>query len=158
MNQITKIKNNLYLGNVHHVARLSEEFVELKIDVVINCCDDVIHKPNDLYVAENYPIDDDGINGSFEKHFVDAAVSIHKHLTNGSIVYVHCMQGVNRSAAVILYYLMKYDDISFNSAWYKLYLVRPCVNPINAFVREIKKLDVHKASDSAFLSNRYSDI
>lgn len=157
MNKITEVAKGLYLGNASNLINNTDEFESLGINVVISCCREVIHEPNDKWIVENYPIDDDGLDGSFQKFFMVAVDSIHQHLSNGKTVYVHCMEGVNRSVAIIIYYLMKYNKISFDQAYFMLKMKRPCIDPINVFVREIKKYDEYK-SDNDFLRNKYSDL
>lgn len=44
-------------------------------------------------------------------------------------VFVHCTEGVSRSASVVLYFLMKHFGLSLRSAMEALITSRPCVSP-----------------------------
>ena len=65
MIEISSIKPNLYLGAGSHAKKKSAEFSNLNIDVIINCCNEITHKPNEKYLIENFPIDD-GVDGSLK--------------------------------------------------------------------------------------------
>ena len=63
MIKISLIKPNLYLGAGSHVKKNSREFSNLNVDVIISCCNEIVHKSNEKYVIENFPIDD-GVDGT----------------------------------------------------------------------------------------------
>ncbi len=52
-------------------------------------------------------------------------------------VLVHCRAGVSRSASVIIAYLMKYHNMSFNHAYSYLINKRPIVNPNAGFITQL---------------------
>lgn len=49
-------------------------------------------------------------------------------MKNNKIVLVHCMAGASRSASVIIYYLIKYHNFSFDHALTHVKEKRPIVN------------------------------
>lgn len=157
MNRITKIKNNLYLGNGIHVQKETDEFKKLGINVIINCCDEIVHEHNEKYIIEHFPINDDGIDGSFVTYLEKSVETINSYLLQGKNVYVHCVQGISRSVAITIYYLMKYDKMSFDDAYFKLKMQRSCISPHINFVRELKKRVLYK-NDDPFLTNEVSNI
>lgn len=56
-------------------------------------------------------------------------------------VLVHCAQGVSRSAAVLIGYLMHHTRISFTEALAKAQQARPVVNPNEGFVLQLRKFE-----------------
>ena len=109
----------LYLGN--YDAACSKTFIiDKDINLVVNCSNDLafpdfyktIHNHNFKYVR--IPLDDS------HRHIDQLIMSvslpkicpiIHENLQNGSNVYVHCYAGMQRSATVIICYLMYRDFI-----------------------------------------------
>lgn len=60
---------------------------------------------------------------------------IHIALISGSNVYVHCHAGISRSSTVVIAYLMKYYDYSYNEALQYVRTHRPQVRPNPGFER-----------------------
>ena len=150
MNRITEIRPGLYLGNGIHVISESESFLGLNINVVINCCDEIVHKESEKYIIEQYPINDDGLDDNFTKYADVLVDSIHKHLSNRLKVYIHCVQGISRSAAMIIYYLMKYEKKSFNKAYLTLTMIRSCIALHPKFIKELESRNIYATGDDGF--------
>jgi len=137
---ISQINPKLYLGSVKHIRFATEEFTEKNIDVIINCCLEITHKPNPNYIVKNFPIDD-GTDASIDE-FLDPVVDLINHyLVNNKCVYVHCVHGKSRSASIIIYYLMKYEKMSFDKAYSKLLAIRPIISPNTNFIKELQVRD-----------------
>lgn len=60
-------------------------------------------------------------------------------------VLVHCTAGVSRSASVVIYYLMKEKNMTYDDALYYVRNKRPVVNPNRSFVQQLKELEVKTA-------------
>ena len=138
IHKISHITSNLFLGSVRHPRNQTEEFCGLKPDVIINCCNEYTHSAIPDCIIENYPIDD-GVNATIEPYLDPTADSIHGHIEQGRRIYIHCMQGRSRSPSVVIYYLMKYQKMSFDKAYAEVAQVRPIILPNPKFVEEIKK-------------------
>lgn len=150
MNRIIEVKPNLYLGAAKHVVEKSDEFNALDINVVINCCDEITLEENQTfdsnkYKIHHYPINDDALDNKFSECMNECVDLINKYLLDGLNVYIHCVHGVSRSAAMVIYYLMKYEKLSYDVAHYKLFLKRPCIQPHPNFIRELKERDLYKS-------------
>ncbi|XWV26348.1 hypothetical protein QJ857_gp0726 [Tupanvirus soda lake] len=158
MDLITKVKPGLFLGSAKHISN-SSEFDKLNISVIINCCDEIKHESSAKYTVENFPINDDGQDESFSKYMDQAVNKINYYLSQNLNVYVHCVQGVSRSAAIVIYYLMMHERMSFNKAYYRLVISRPCISPNITFVKELKKKDIFANTESdEFFKNKFSDL
>jgi len=56
-------------------------------------------------------------------------------------VVVHCASGVSRSVAVVLYYLICKEGMSFETAMRRLQKAHPAANPNPGFVSQLRALD-----------------
>ena len=105
------IAENLYLSNYETAA--NEHFIKNNnINVVINCSKD-LQKPSfyDEYGIVFYRIPiDDSMNKSdtitFKKHLDDSINLISHSRKKKMNVLVHCFAGIQRSAALVLCYIM----------------------------------------------------
>ena len=107
----------LYLGN--YDAAMSKTFlIDKDINFVINCSNDLefpdfyktIHNSNFKYIR--IPLDDS--HRDIDQLVMSISLPkicpiIHDNLLNGYNVYVHCYAGMQRSATVIICYLMYKD-------------------------------------------------
>lgn len=152
MEKITKILPNLYLGNSNSVINQTIEFNDIGFNVLINCSTEITYDLSS-YIIHKYPIDDDAIDGSFEQYVTTAVETIDHYVKTGNIVYVHCVHGVSRSVSIVIYYLMIYHNMSFDSAYSKILFLRPSISPHNNFVRHIKKLYLSKLENSTDFTN-----
>ena len=110
----------LYLGN--YEAACSKTFIlDKEIDLVINCSNDLNFPKfydniiNNKFRYIRIPLDD-------SKNYVDQLIMslnmpkicpiIHKYLNKGQNVYIHCYAGMQRSATVVICYLIYLDKIN----------------------------------------------
>ncbi|KAI0783526.1 dual specificity phosphatase [Abortiporus biennis] len=65
---------------------------------------------------------------------------IDDRLRRGVNVLVHCQQGVSRSAAIVIAYLMYAQNMTYDSAFELVKRKRACVKPNSGFVRSVFSL------------------
>jgi protein-tyrosine phosphatase len=146
MIEIAKINPFLYLGSYKNPIHNTKQFQELNIDVIINCCNDITYGSNQKHIFENYTVEqypiDDGIGGSL-LNFMDQIVDkIDHYLKLNKKIYVHCVQGRSRSPAIIIYYLMKYEKLTFDESFAKIKSVRPIISMNSNFEKELRSVNV----------------
>ena len=126
---ISKINNSIYLGSFENAYEPSDEFKALKIDVIINCAIEVEYPEQSDYIVENFPIRD-GDSLSFLENMDRANDKIHYYLSRGKKIYLHCVRGVSRSPAILVYYLMSHKKFTYDRAVRLLKKMRPviCIN------------------------------
>lgn len=136
-----EIIDNLYLGSCFNAYN----FYELKnknIKVVINITDNIdnYHEQNLMLTYYKYPIRDNNID-DITNILIETAKVIELHLSRGESVLVHCYMGASRSASVIIYYLMKKNNWSYEYAKTFVIIKRPLVNLSNKFDEILKKIN-----------------
>lgn len=152
------IKPHLYLGNAVHVRTQSNEFIDLRINVIINCCNEISYKLDESYLIKEFPIDDDALDDSFEKYLDEAVDFIHQHLLKNSNIYVHCVHGVSRSVSILIYYLMKHDRMSFDKAYRLILFAKPSISPHINFIKQLKKRDLYMEHKTGGFENIFSGV
>jgi protein-tyrosine phosphatase len=142
--KITEVSPQLFLGSGKHAREESSDFKKLGIKVIINCCNDFSHKRKWGYEVEEYRIDD-GVFGTIIDFLDPVADSIRNHLLSNKKVYVHCMHGKSRSVSIVIYYLIKYEKMTYDQAYQMLLELRPIISPNTNFIKEIqrKEISVH---------------
>ena len=137
MFSISEIMPNLYLGSAKHFTRQTDEFKNLGIDVIINCCCEYTHKPNPDFIIENYPIRD-GFDATITEYLDPVTDKIKYYLDQNKKVYVHCVFGKSRSPSIIIYYLMKYQHKTFDEAYKYVMSKRPIISINMNFLKELR--------------------
>lgn len=84
-----------------------------------------------LDVPWNPLSDKDGFN------LEGASSHIERALRAGRNVLVHCQQGVSRSASIVIAYLIRYHNMSYESASSLVRHKRACVKPNSGFVHAL---------------------
>ncbi|XP_033329893.1 dual specificity protein phosphatase 19 [Megalopta genalis] len=78
---------------------------------------------------------------------VDVTVSIEKCIkiideNRIENILVHCNAGVSRSPTIVISYLMVYEGLSFDDAYYKVKQVRDCIKPNEGFIKQLRTLQM----------------
>ncbi|KAK7682281.1 hypothetical protein QCA50_014484 [Cerrena zonata] len=80
----------------------------------------------------------DSTSADIKPHLESTVRWIDEKLRKGANVLVHCQQGVSRSAAVVIAYLIYTHNMSFDSAFDLVKRKRACVKPNSGFVRALQ--------------------
>ena len=133
-----EILTNLWLGNIRDSRNI--EFIN-SIDVVVNCSKKIPFL-NKNKKCIRIPVDDNLEKIEIEnmyKYFPKITEIIHNYLQNNKIVFVHCYAGKQRSASIVIAYIMRYLHINYKNSLKLLESKRsivftPLVNFENALV------------------------
>lgn len=106
-------------------------FAEMGITGVVNMCEEM---PGPIKAYERLGIEQLWLptvdfNHPSDEHVDAGADFIEKHVQSGGKAYIHCKAGRARSATVVLWWLVKYLDMSPAEAQAKLLEARPHTNP-----------------------------
>lgn len=135
-NICSRITPSLYIGS-DRIARDLQELKKYKITHILNCagtiCDNYF--PNDFQYKTLYLFDskEEDISCLFYDvlHFMDEAIN------NQGSVFVHCHQGISRSSAMLILYLMWREDKPFQVIHEQVKLLREVCNPNAGFTCQL---------------------
>jgi protein tyrosine/serine phosphatase len=106
---------HVWLGN-YHIAHDFNFVTGHKIDHIINMTGNI----SNIFPFIDYtqhPIRDNDINNVNIYDIMDSCANIiHNVVSSGHNILVHCKQGHHRSAAMIVFYLMKYHNMDLVNA------------------------------------------
>lgn len=112
---VTEIVPNLWLGNVQD--SLDSVFIS-NIDIVINCTKDLKFL-DESKKCIRIPIEDNLEEVEIQNlysYLSKITEYIYNNLRQGRRVFVHCFAGKQRSASVIIAYIMRYYRLDLNKA------------------------------------------
>lgn len=131
---ITKITNNLYLGDRDDAIDVLKEREKYGIDYVLSVAGNV-----DVDSDIRFAIVDEALSSN--KVLFEAALStLTILLFEGYSVLVHCPLGVSRSPALVIAYLSVVEEMDIEEALSLVREKRPIVNPHPYFLRLISVL------------------
>lgn len=144
-NHIDNVMDNLYIGNIY--TALNEDILrQYDIEVVVNCTTDIPFLETD-FIKDGYrcALEDDKSKKQMENmlsSFDYILDIINTHIDNNENVFVHCRAGIQRSASIIVAYLMKYNGYNLDTAITYLKNVRNCVfYPEINFITSLEELE-----------------
>jgi len=126
---MSKIIENLYLGNIDDVQ--SVKFIrENNIKLIINAAIEVIvpiHEDVNIIMNLQWH---DSMEQSINFCFLDYLTNvIHSFLKENKAVLVNCFAGISRSSTIVIAYMMKYYNMTFDEAFNYVQSKRWIVNP-----------------------------
>ena len=136
----TEIAPRLYLGN----AASARDRAALRARGVTHVLNATASLPNSFERERAFaycraPVDDT-LQADLRGHFDLAAAFIGAALRGGGGCLVHCQQGVSRSAALVIAYLMRAEGLDFDDAFARV-RARRFIHPNENFVRQLRALD-----------------
>ena len=121
---ISLIEKGIYLGAAAHAVYESEEFLEHKFDLIINCCAELCYQSkSNIHIVKFRSLEGDAI--SFMETMDDIADLLDEQYDNGQKVYIHCDKGLSRSPSFIIYWLMRKKIIHYFDAYDIVQKARP---------------------------------
>ena len=114
---VCEIIPNLWLGDIRS-AKNKHFFDENGINVIINCSKDIPFYSNygeKIRIAVNDDLKRDEIDKMYQ-YLPKVTDLIQDKLEKNNKILVHCYAGKQRSASVIVGYLMKYGNLSMKNA------------------------------------------
>ena len=130
------IIDNIYLGNAYNAANL-DILHETGIEIIINITNNIPNYYEDKFEYKNYVIHDNN-SSNIKEHLIDSYNFIKRNADKK--ILVHCYAGSSRSAAIVLYYLIKNYNMKFEEANTFLKKQRDMVNINTTFIDAINFL------------------
>ena len=114
---VCQILSNLWLGDIR-IAKNKLFFDENNIKVVINCSKDIpfySNYTNNIRISVDDSLKNKDINLLYE--YIPKAVEyIHNNILESNNILIHCYAGKQRSASIVVAYLMKYGNLSLKDS------------------------------------------
>jgi hypothetical protein len=132
---MSRIQNNVFLGSARDSQNL--QFIKKNnIRMVITVAQECENLPVDpsctktsYYVRSNTPGD---LTSHVFNSTYDTIIAAQEQKMN---VFVHCVNGMHRSAIVVLHYLMKKNNWTLEHAHAFLKKMRPVIDPPDCFMQ-----------------------
>jgi protein-tyrosine phosphatase len=124
---ISRINKYIYLGTVDHYLDNSEEFNKMNIDIVIICAKEAKLSEKTKCNTIKLPIiENDAI--SFLENIDRAAEIIKNNLYDNKKIYICSTRCSSRAPAILIYYLMIHQNLTYDKAYELLKNIRPSVD------------------------------
>jgi protein-tyrosine phosphatase len=132
---LDQITDKIYLGDFR-AADDKNILLDNGITHIINCARDIpeVYQDTFSYLSLN-------LRDANSQDLTEAIIVSLKFIENAKKVFIHCKQGVSRSASIVLAYLIKEKDMSYDSALEKVIMKRHCVNPNPGFEAQLRYLE-----------------
>jgi protein-tyrosine phosphatase len=130
------LPGTLYLGSAFG-AKDKEALKQLGVTHIVNASIEIQnYHPNDFeYMQlELYDVADSS------QQLYELLPSIHSFIHDQK-VFVHCVQGISRSASIVLSYLIKYHNMTLRQAFEHVKLKRSEINPNDGFIQMLMNIE-----------------
>jgi protein-tyrosine phosphatase len=136
--QMSKVLDYLYISGEKH-AHDMQWLNKRNITYIINCAEEVESRYPHHLLYLNLDMDDHP-NEDISKHFQASYEFIEDASRKGKSVLVHCMMGISRSATIVLYYLMRKFNMTYDEALKYLTVKRKIVWPNKGFRQKLRAI------------------
>jgi protein-tyrosine phosphatase len=137
-NDPTHIIDNIFLGSAFNAATY-ETLEKFQIKLIINMTSEITNYFPDDFKYVRYDLRDDNkqsINSYLENAYND--IIMHQTISDDNIL-VHCYMGASRSASLVIYYIMRKKNYSFDDALAFVKEKRNIVNPTFRFTKDLAR-------------------
>ena len=133
---ISQITDNIFIGNFTS-SRCKTNLIDKNIFSILNVSgiELIPYTVNYLF----FDIDDNP-RENIKCIFKECYDFIDKNVKNNKNVLVHCQMGISRSTTIVIYYLMKKNNINFEEAYNIVKEKRGVTNPNYGFIEQLKSL------------------
>ncbi len=135
-----KIIDNIYLGHLLNASNFNK-LKELNFDTIVNVTCEVSNYYENDFNYYNILIKDE-LDSFFDNEIEKCIIFIHEKVSNKKNVLVHCSQGRSRSVTIIVAYLMKYNNLSFEQAYNFVKSKKKIINMNTNFKQILKDSEV----------------
>ncbi|KAL9649610.1 hypothetical protein ABK040_003287 [Willaertia magna] len=135
------IPNKLYLGSAFGASDLNL-LQKIGITGILNVTKEIENYFPNQFQYKNIVILDNYFITNIENYFDNAIQFIQDHTKEGNVCYVHCVQGISRSASMILAYLMKIEKMTLRDAFLHTFKCRSEIFPNQGFIKALMRKEL----------------
>lgn len=134
---MSRIKQKLYIGNYRDAQNITM-LKRCKISHILCAAGELKAVfPNNFTYKMIRASDHPGFNLGM---FLDGAADfIHRSMTSGTGILVHCHMGISRSTTCVMAYLMKFQGMTMTGAYTLCKRSRSIINPNPGFMMQLRK-------------------
>eukprot|EP01064_Diplonema_japonicum_P021537 TRINITY_DN31107_c0_g1_i1.p1 TRINITY_DN31107_c0_g1~~TRINITY_DN31107_c0_g1_i1.p1 ORF type:complete len:352 (+),score=50.25 TRINITY_DN31107_c0_g1_i1:55-1056(+) len=142
LNKPVCVADCLYLGDAKG-AKNTRYLQEIGVKRVFNCAPSQTRTSSDTYEGTDISYEEIGAEDAegyplLEKHLHQAKASLTSARSDSSPMLIHCFQGVNRSAALVVACIMSLDGVGLLDAVRSVHALRPVILQGNdGFLRQL---------------------
>jgi protein-tyrosine phosphatase len=138
INTINHIIDNLYASS-KEIPEKQEILNQNNIKIIISLNGQTFYYPNiTSYTFET----EDNPDYDMRKHYDFIYNIIENNNNPEQNILVHCDAGVSRTGAIVIYYLIRKYNLSYNQAFEYATSKRPCISPNNGFELALRLLEL----------------
>lgn len=136
-----EIVKKLYLGN-YKVATNLNLLKSLGITHILNAS---IEHPNyfeDEFIYKKFPLYDsphENIRKYFNESFKFIDDALNDTSSSDKSILIHCHAGISRSSTLVIYYLMKKNNLDVESAFKYVKNIRHFIAPNHGFINQLSR-------------------
>ena len=134
-----QILPGLLLGSIG-AAFNRKSLLEHKVTHILCCCDGVEAPYPKFFTYKSLELPDKR-SEDITQYFEDTATYIHDVVSQGKEVLVHCRAGKSRSVAIVMSYLMKYQNLTVDEALGLIRKTRENVLPNSGFMTQLREYE-----------------
>jgi protein-tyrosine phosphatase len=144
--KFTYVVDHLYLTSRYGILQ-EDNLIDNDISAIVSLQheirDDVVEISEKLDIDTLYVViyDQPDNEDVLAKEIENAVEFVKGHIAKGHNVAVHCTKGNSRSVSVILLYLMREYNMTYDEAYAFVLDIRPTMYPNEGFVRVLKAKD-----------------
>lgn len=133
----THIVDNIYLGSAYNAASFSI-LKSLDIKFIINATKEITNYYPEEFMYVRYTLHDNNKNSIID-YLNDAYDKIREYQKKTGNIFIHCFMGASRSASIVIYYLIKNKNMTFNEALEFIRNKRSIINPTFRLTKDLAK-------------------
>jgi len=150
---IHDIVKGLYLSGMSVLQGDGKEVEKLGITAVLSLTDFTMGRlPGCVKQHERIHVAD-SLSADLTPHFKTCVEFIHRAISSGQKVLVHCVAGVSRSASICIAYLMTHHQLSLEDARKLVKKQRPCTRPNESFISQLEEYSKTFKMSSSITTN-----
>lgn len=136
---MTSVYDRIYIGD-QFIARNKKLLQSHNITHIINCTSEIFDFHPEDFTYHKLNLCDD--SGDDLKSVVEPTYELMSLILSNpkNVIFIHCSMGISRSSTVILYYIMKKEQINFEEALKNMHLCYPKAKPNIYYESYLKSL------------------